>query len=189
LPATRLSGRPGPPRRGTARTLLRLVTGIAALSWLLRFVGRLVGVRREAEVELVPGGLVLRTRIELLGRTVREREERFTMAALAGVAREVRYPMLHLVVGLLALSVGILLGGLLAFDALVTGETIILLVAAALILIGGGLDLALDLLVPARAGRVSLDLSLLPARTIRIERVPTDSVDRFVDALRIRASS
>lgn len=184
---TRLAGRLGPPRRPPARAVLRLVTGVAAFAWLLRLSGRLVGVRRDVEVELVPGGLVVRREFRLLGRTVRRSEERYTMSALAGVGREVRYPMLHLLVGLVALSVGVLAGGLLAFDALRTGETLLLLLAAALVLVGGGLDLALDVLVPAREGRVSVDLTLLPGRSVRLEGVAVDEADRFVEALRRRA--
>lgn len=182
--ATRLSGRPGVAARSTAATVARLVTGLAALTWALRLVGNLVGIRREADMELVPGGLVVRSRLSLLGRIVREREERFTMAALAGVAREVRYPMVHLVVGLISLSAGILLGGLLAFDAIVTGETILLLLAAVLVFVGGALDLALDMFLPARAGRVSVDLSLLPGRRFRLERVPVETVDAFLATLK-----
>ena len=186
--AALLSGWPAPASRGVGRAIVRLVSGWAALTWISRLVGRLVGVRREAEIALIPGGLVVRSRLWLLGRKVREREERFTMAALAGVAREVRYPMLHLIVGLLALSAGILLGGLLAFDAIVTGETVLLLLAALLVFVGGGLDLAFDVLVPARRGRVSVDLSLLPGRRLRVTRVPAESADAFLLALERRAS-
>ncbi len=182
--AARVSGRLGAPARSTFRAVLRIVTGVAAVCWLLRLGGRLVGARREGEVEIVPGGIVVRHTLTLLGREVRRREERYTLSALAGVAREVRYPMVHLLVGLVALSSGVLLGGLLALDALRTGETFLLLVAAGLILVGGGLDLALDVLVPARSGRVSVDLSLLGGRAVRLDRVPLDEADRFLEALR-----
>ena len=184
-----VSGFPAPPSRSTGRAIVRLVSGWAALTWLTRLVGRLVGVRREAEIALIPGGLVVRSRLWVLGKKTREREERFTMAALAGVAREVRYPMLHLIVGMIALSAGVLLGGLLAFDAIVTGETVLLLLAAVLVFVGGGLDLALDVLVPAQSGRVSVDLSLLPGRRLRVTRVPAASADAFLKAVERRASS
>lgn len=177
----------GAPPRSVARTVLRLVTGVAALAWVARLVGRLVGVRRTAEMELVAGGVVLRRRTVLLGRTVREAEERYTMRALAGVSRETRYPMLHVLVGLVALSAGILVGGLFAFDAVRTGETVLLLLAAGAVLVGGGLDLALEVLVPARAGRVRLDFRLLPGRVVRLESVAADEADGFIDALRRRS--
>lgn len=183
-----LSGRYASVPRTAGRAVLRVVTGVAAVAWLGRLVGRLVGVRSDVEMELVPGGVVVRRQLALLGRTVRSREERFTLSALAGVAREVRYPMLHVLIGLVALAAGVLAGGLLAIDAVRTGETVLLLIAAGLVLLGGGLDLALDVLVPARKGKVVVDLSLMSGRVLRLDRVPVEDADRFLETLRRRSA-
>ena len=179
-------GRLSAPPRGALWTSIRLVTGLAAAGWALRLMLNLVGTRREAQLSLIPGGLRMRRRDMLLGRMVRERDETFTLAALASVARQVRYPMLHLLTGLVALSLGVLIGGMLLFDAARTGETVLLVYAAVAVLLGAGLDLALDVLVPARRGLVRVDLEVLPRRAIQLTGVPLEEADRFLLALRDR---
>jgi hypothetical protein len=181
-----LHGRVARARRGTFVEILRLVTGLAAAEWLLRGIATLLGFRRTAEVELVPGGVRVRARAVLLGRTVRERDETFTSAALGSLARRVRYPTLPLLVGALALSLGVLTGGLLVFDGVRSGETFLLLAAALAVLGGAGLDLALDVLVPGREGRVAVDLVALPDRRVRVDRVDAREAERFLDAVRAR---
>lgn len=170
------------PRSGFVG-FLRLVTGWAALCWVLRLLGYAVGYGGEAEAELVEGGMKIRTRRRLLGQTMREREETFAYAALASAARIIRYPALHLLVGALSFSVGIIVGGIWLFEGAFSGETILLVLASVLILAGGGLDLALNVLLPARRGHVSLDLRMLPGRAVRIVRVPLEDADRFLREL------
>jgi hypothetical protein len=167
----------------SARDVLRIVSGVAAIEWVLRAVGHLAGFRREAEVALVDGGVRVHRRTRLLGRTVRDGQETYTLAAVAGAGRLVRYPAVHLLVGLLALSVGILLGGLWLFEGIRSGETVLLLMAAGVILIGAGLDLTLAVLVPGNRGRVALDLRVLSGGGVRLLRVPLAEADRFLEAL------
>ncbi len=181
-----LRGRVARPRRGPVVEALRLASGVAMIGWALRGVGALLGFRRVAEVELVPGGIRVRARAELLGRTVRERDETFTSAALGSLARRVRYPMLPLLVGALSLSTGVLAGGLFVFDAVRSGETFLLVIAALAILGGAGLDLAIDVIVPGRHGRVAVDFVALPNRRVRVDGVDAREADRFLDAVRSR---
>ncbi|MFW5925395.1 MAG: hypothetical protein ACOC9O_02300 [Myxococcota bacterium] len=179
----RLHGRVGRAPATSARDALRIASGVAALQWLARAVGGLVGLTREAEVALVPGGVRVHRRTRLLGRTLRESDETYAMAAVAGAGRTVRYPALHLLVGLIALAVGVGLGGLWLFEGLATGETFLLLAAAGAILVGGGLDLALHVLVPGRRGQVAVDLRVLSGKNVRLVRVAREEADRFLDAL------
>lgn len=183
---TRIAGEVGHAPSTSFRTVLRLVSGVAAVQWLARLVARAAGVRREVELELVANGVRVRRRTSLMGRVIREAEESYTLAALAGAGRESRYPALHLLVGLVALSAGVLGGGLLIFDGVRSGETVLLLLGAAAILVGGGLDLALAVLVPGRAARVALDLRVMPKRTVRVVGVPLPEADRFLAALERR---
>jgi hypothetical protein len=180
---TKISGRLGRAPVGGIREVLRLISGVALLAWIVRTAGAAVGHRREAEVELRDDALKIRHRTHLLGRVVREGEDTYTIAAVAGAGRDVRYPSLHLLVGAVALSAGILAGGLVAFDGIRGGDTLLVVVAAAIILAGAGLDLALEVLIPGRTGRVALDLRMLPKRTVRLSRIPHEDADRFLAAL------
>jgi hypothetical protein len=176
------------PRRSPLETL-RWISGFAAASWLVRAIAFLLGVRRQAELRLSDSGLEVHTRVSLLGRTVRENSETWRLEALDGAGRQVRYPALHLLVGACALSFGILFGGLVLFDGVRSGELVLLLIAAVLVLAGAGLDLALDVLVPARRGKVVLDLSARSRRPLRLTRVPVEEADAFLRALRNRVGA
>ncbi|MFW6050116.1 MAG: hypothetical protein ACODAU_03010 [Myxococcota bacterium] len=183
VPASSLQGTVGHVPTASVREVLRLITGIAVLQWLGRGLAALVGLRREVELALVPGGVQVRRRVRLMGRTVRAGEETYTLGAVAGAGRSVRYPALHLLVGLLALAAGVIAGGVWLFEGIASGETILLLLAAGAILLGGGLDLALDVLVPARRGRVAVDLWVLSGRSVRVARVAAEEAEAFLDAL------
>ncbi|HJK93518.1 MAG TPA: hypothetical protein RMH85_08165 [Polyangiaceae bacterium LLY-WYZ-15_(1-7)] len=182
-PEGELAGAIGRPPTPGWRGALRLVTGWAALQWLVRGVGWALGLRRPATLQFVKGGLRLSKRVELLGKTVREGRETYTWAALASAGRTTRYPAAHLVAGALAFAAGIVAGGLFLFDGLRSGETILLLVGAGLILLGGGLDLALGMLLPARRGRVAVDLAVLPKRRVRLVGVDESAAERFLERL------
>ncbi|MEC7518922.1 MAG: hypothetical protein VYE22_03600 [Myxococcota bacterium] len=184
---TRVEGALGRAPRGSAVEVLRWVSGWALLTWLVRGLGFLLGVRRSAALELSGGAVTVRTEISMLGRVVRDGEERWRLDALEGAGRRVRYPALHLLVGVVALAVGVLLGGVVLFDGARSGELILLLVAAGLILGGAALDLALDVLVPGARGRVTMDLSARARRPLRLTRVPLEQADAFLRALRGRA--
>lgn len=172
------------PRRG-ALEVLRWITGLALLMWVVRALLFVLGARSSAEVRLAKSGLEVRTRLSLLGRVVREREETWTLDALEVAARQVRYPAIHLLAGAVALSVGVLFGGLVLFDGARSGELVLLSLAAVLVLGGAGLDLALDVLVPGRRGDVAVDLVARSSR-LRLTRVPLEQADAFLRALRNR---
>ncbi len=173
------------PRRG-ALEVLRWISGVAIVVWVLRAIAFLLGARWSGEVRLAKAGLEVRTRVSLLGRTVRERDETWTLDALEGAGRQVRYPALHLLVGAVALSTGVLFGGLVLFDGARSGELVLLSMAALLVLAGAGLDLALDVLVPARRGTVAVELVARTRRPLRLTRVPLQEADAFLRALRNR---
>lgn len=184
----RIGGRLGrAPRRGWVEAL-RWMTGWALLAWIVRALAFALGVRRQAELVLGKSGLEVHTKISLLGRTVRERDETWRLDAIEGAGRQVRYPSIHLLVGAIALSAGVLLGGLVLFDGARSGELLLLLIAAGLVIGGAGLDLALDVLVPARGGNVVVDVTARSRRPLRLTRVPLEDADAFLRALRNRTS-
>lgn len=170
------------------RGFLRLVSGFAALEWLARALLFALGVRRPAKLRFVQGGLRLRKRVELLGRVVREGEETYTLAAIASVGRTSRWPALPLLVGALAFAVGVIVGGLWLFEGLRSGETVLLLAAAGVIVIGGGLDLGISVLWPARKKKVAVELAVLPKRRLQLTSVPEAKAEAFVGELRARVA-
>lgn len=182
-PGARISGPLGRVPKGGLLGFLRLATGLALLQWIGRGLGFLVGVRRVGEVALVGGGLSVVRRLELLGRTVRTSEETWTRSSLVTAARTVRYPALPALVGALALALGILAGSFLATEAVASGETLLLWIGAALLLGGAVFDLGLSVLLPAREGRVSLELAGERGRALRLRSVPVDDADAFLRAL------
>ncbi len=180
----RVLGSIGRAPRAGALEIVRWLTGWAALAWIARALAFVLGLRRDAEVRLAKNALEVRTRVTLLGRTVRESDETWRLDALEEAGREVRYPALHLLVGAVTLSAGVLFGGLVLFDGARSGELILLMLASALVLAGAGLDLALDVLVPGRRGRVVLDLRARARRPLRLTRVSVDEADSFLRAVR-----
>jgi hypothetical protein len=183
VPAT-VTGRLGRTPRRRPLEVLRWASGWAIVSWLLRGLAFVLGLRRTAELRLEGGELEVRTSVSLLGRTVREGSERWRLDALEGAGREVRYPALHLLVGAVALSVGVLFGGLVLFDGVRSGELILVMIAAAALLGGAALDLALDVLLPGRRGRVAVEVAARARRPLRLTRVPLEQADAFLRALR-----
>jgi len=184
-----VEGRAGSPPRSGLLGMARLVTGLSALGWLLGGLLWLLGLRHRLRAELVEGGLRLHREVSIFGRSIRESSELFTLAAIASAGRTVRYPALLQLVGALASSIGLLVGGLWLFEGVLSGETFLLLVSAAAILLGGGLDLALGTLLPGRRAEVGFDLGLLPRRRVRMRGVPLAEVDRFLAALEERIAA
>ncbi|UJR79589.1 hypothetical protein [Sandaracinus amylolyticus] len=182
----RIRGRVVQPRRSGALAVLRWVSGWALASWAVRGVGSLLGFRREAELALGARGIELREERFVLGRKVGETRSTVAPQSILEAGREVRYPSLHLLVGAIALSFGLLFGGLVLFDGARSGELTLMLAGAALALAGAGLDLALEVLVPGRRGRVTVDVAVHRGRVLRLGRVPLEEADRFLGALRDR---
>jgi hypothetical protein len=182
-PAPRLGGRVRRARRRGAVAVLAWVTGWALLGWFGRAVAGLFGIRREAELTLGDEAIELRERRFVLGRIVNETVRTLAPASILEASREVRYPSVHLLVGAIALSIGVLGGGLLVFDGVRSGELTLLWSGAALVLVGAGLDLALDVLVPGQRGQVTVELVLTSGRVLRLAGVPVEQADRFLGAL------
>jgi hypothetical protein len=171
------------PRRGFLRWL-SLLSGLALLGWALRGIGKLAGVRGEAELSLDGGSIEIHERRFAFGRQVTERKDTVVVASIVAAGREVRYPQLHLYVGAIALAIGVLTGGTWIFEGARSGELVLLSIGAGLLLAGATLDLVLDVLVPASRKRVALELALHRGRTLRVAGVTIEEADRFLEALR-----
>lgn len=172
-------------RRGVgALRWVAMITGYSIIAWSLRGIGTLAGMRREADLALDGSDIQVRERRFAFGRQIRERSDRVSLASIVSMRRDVRYPSLQLYVGAIALAVGILVGGTWIFEGARSGELVLLSIGAALLLGGALLDFALDVLVPATNGRVSLELALHRGRVLRVDQVALEDADRFLDAIK-----
>jgi hypothetical protein len=141
--------------RGPVATALLAVTGLLVLLPALRLVGRLaLGYRRPTVVSLTDeGGVRVKSRTELLGRTLRDRDVLVPRAALLRATRDVRYPSLAMYAGLLALAVGSYLGVAAFVDGVRAASPSLLATGLAIVALGLGLDFVLTSVAPGIRGR------------------------------------
>jgi len=182
----RVSGRAGRVRHKPVLEALRYLSGWAFLAQAFRLASALVGVQRPVELRLIAGGVEVRQQVTWFSRIIREQEEVVPTAGILRLRRDVRFPAIHLLVGMLFLSVGVLVGGALAVDAARSGSTWLFLVAAGLVLVGAGVDFALDVLVPAKRGRIAVELAPRQGPPRRVEGVTVEGAEKFLGAVRQR---
>lgn len=153
-PAGALAGEVAPGPHGPVALTLLAVTGLLFVARAARLAGRfIVRYRAPAELHVADDGVTVKTRTELLGRTLRERETHIPRGSLLLVRREIRYPRLPLYAGLFALALGSYLGVSVFVDGVRAGSPDLLGMGALIFAIGVGLDFALSHLVPAATGR------------------------------------
>ncbi|EYF01617.1 hypothetical protein [Chondromyces apiculatus] len=151
---TLVTGEIVPPPRGPVVLVLLAVTGILFVVRLGRLLGRLLlRYRKPAELTVTPRGLTVRSRTELFGRTVKERETHIPAEGLQRATREVRYPRAGLYAGLVALGLGTYVGVSLFVDGARSGSPELLGMGALVLALGAALDFGLSHLGAGRRGR------------------------------------
>lgn len=149
-----LSGELVSPPRGPVALVLLGATGLLAVFHLARLVARFaLRYRRPAELVITAKGLTLRTKTELLGRTLREQETRIPIEALLEATREIRYPRLGLYTGLVALALGSYFGISLFIDGARAGSPELLGIGLLLVAVGVVLDYLLENVMSGSKGR------------------------------------
>jgi hypothetical protein len=149
----RLEGEIVAAPRGPVATTLLAFTGILFAAHAVRLLARLaLAYRRPAEVLLSESGIRVKTRTELLGRTLRERDHVILRSGLVRVVREVRFPRAAFYAGLLALAVGSYIGVRAFVDGVRAASPSLLLVGLLIIALGIAADFVLGTLVPGSRG-------------------------------------
>jgi len=152
--SARFAGELVPAPRGVVPLLLMAVTGILLVLRLGRLLGRLLlRYRRPAELQVTARGLTIRSRTEMFGRTLKERETHIPIEALLRASREVRYPRLGLYAGLVSLGIGTYIGVSLFVDGARAGSPELLGLGALVLAIGAALDFAFSHLGASGRGR------------------------------------
>ncbi|MEZ4294943.1 MAG: hypothetical protein R3B70_08190 [Polyangiaceae bacterium] len=149
-----LSGEMAPGPHDPVALVVLAVTGLLFLARAARLAGRLIiRYRAPAELRVEDSGVTVKTRTELLGRTLRERETHIPRGSLLLVRREMRYPRLPLYAGLFALALGSYFGVSVFVDGVRAGSPDLLGLGALLFAGGVALDFALSHLIPATRGK------------------------------------
>ncbi|WP_437994085.1 hypothetical protein [Sorangium sp. So ce145] len=174
----RLAGELSPPPRGPVALVLLAATGILLVMHVLRLAGRfLLRYRRPAALEVGPKGVTVRSRTELFGRTLKERETYIPVEALLRATREVRYPRLALYAGLVALGLGTYLGVSLLVDGARAGSPELLGMGALVFAFGAALDFGLSHLETATRGRCRVVLVPRKGPGVALAGIERDAAD------------
>jgi hypothetical protein len=143
-----------PAPRGPVATTLLAMSGILFVMHAARLVGRFaLAYKRPAEVAMSSSGIRVKTRTEMLGRVLREREHVIPKSGLARATREVRYPRIAFYTGLLALALGSWVGVRAFVDGVRAASPSLLVVGLLIIATGIAADFVLGTLLPGARGR------------------------------------
>ncbi|AUX42937.1 hypothetical protein SOCE26_043770 [Sorangium cellulosum] len=176
--SARLSGELTPPPRGPVQLVLLAVTGILFVIHLGRLAGRfLLRYRRPAALDVGPRGVTVRSRTELFGRVLRERETYIPVESLLRATREVRYPRLGLYAGLVALGLGTYVGVSLLVDGARAGSPELLGMGALVFAFGAALDFGLSHLGTASRGRCRVVLVPRKGPALALAGLERDAAD------------
>jgi hypothetical protein len=182
---TPFEGDLAPVPRGPVATALLAVTGLLLLAQGIRLVGRLaLAYKRPTTVSLGDDGTVrVKSRTELLGRVLRDREVIVPRAALLRATRDVRYPSLAMYAGLLALAIGSYLGVATFVDGVRAASPSLLATGLAIVVLGLGLDFALTSFAPGVRGRCRVLLVSRDGARVCVGAVDPGRADAFLGRL------
>jgi hypothetical protein len=184
-PVEPVTGEMAPAPRNPAATAVLAITGILLLLQGARLLGRLaLAYKKPAELTLADdGGVRVRWRVEMLGRTLRDRDVVVPRAALVRATREVRYPRIALYAGLLALAVGSYVGVSAFVDGVRAASPSLLASGLVIIALGLGLDFALSSINPGARGRCRLLLVPRDGRQLCVGGVDARRADAVLARL------
>jgi hypothetical protein len=154
-PLEPLRGEMAPAPREPWATAALALTGLLFAVQVGRLFGKVaLAYRRPAEIlVLEDGGIRIKWRVELLGRTLRDRDVLVPRAGLARAAREVRYRGAALYAGLLALTVGSYLGVSAFVDGVRSASPALLGTGLLIVALGLATDFVLSCVLPGARGR------------------------------------
>ena len=183
-PVAVLTGEIVPAPRSPIALIFLGFTGILALMHLGRLLGQVaLRYRRPAELRVSSKGLVIHTKTELLGKTLKERDIHIPIESLLRATREVRYPRLALYVGLGALALGSYVGISIFVDGARAGSPELLGIGLLLVVVGIALDYVLSNLVPSGARRCRVVFEPRKGPSIAIGKIDPLRADEALNRL------
>jgi hypothetical protein len=153
-PSEPLRGQIAAQPRGPVITALLGLTGLLLVSQAARLFGRwALAYKTPAEIAVSEdGGVRVRWRIELLGRTLRDRDVFVPRASLARATREVRFSGAALYMALLSLALGSYVGVSAFVDGVRAASPAMLASGLAIVALGLGLDFVFSCVLPGARG-------------------------------------
>jgi hypothetical protein len=174
-----------PAPRSTFLTVVLLVTFLLPLVACARaFASLALRLRRPASVSVSATGVTIRSRTELLGKTLRETESFIPVGGLTEAAREVRYPSLPTYVGVGALLLGSFVGLRLILDGARAGSPEFLSLGVLLLFAGLVIDYLTSRLPSRSSDRCRLLFIPTKGRTVALASAPRTAADRALAQLR-----
>lgn len=171
--------------RGSFVTLLLTVTFLLPLLGLAKLFGRFaLRMRRPAEVAFSKEGVTVRSRLELLGKVVRERETFLAANNLVRAAREVRYPRLATYVGIVCLLLGSYLGLRHFLDGIRAGSPELLALGVGILVVALAVDYALSLLPAPSVDRCRIVFEPRVGRAVAVARVDRSKAEAALQTLK-----
>ena len=180
-----LVGEVEPAPRGPLATALFALSGITFLAAGFRLFARVALARRQpTEIDVTREGVRIRTRVVMLGRTVREIEHVLPAASLLRATREVRFPRVMLYAGLLALALGSFFGVWLFVDGARAASPSMIGQGLLLVAVGVGIELATTALLPGGRGRCRVVFVPRRGASVCVGGLDVDAADRTLALLR-----
>jgi hypothetical protein len=183
-----ITGEMAPAPRGPTATALLAITGLLFVAHAARLFGKLaLAYKRPAEVLLIHDGdgpaLRVRWRVQMLGRTLRERDVVLPRAGLVRAMREVRYPRIAFYAGLISLAAGSYLGVSTFTDGVRVASPSLLASGLAIVLTGLVLDFVLGSALPGARGRSRVLLVSRDGTPLCVGGISTESADAILASL------
>ncbi len=178
---TALHGRLAPVPRSPILTVIFALSGFLLLrSVALVIADKILGLQRDARLEVTPSGLEVRAKIALLGRELRDVHELYPSDGLSIVSRDVRYPSLPLYAGLLALLVGTYAGVSFLSWGVQSASPPLLGYGLLALILGVVLDLLLTSVLPGSRGECRVVITPKQGRRICVGRLDLQGADRLL---------
>lgn len=162
---------------------LRWLSGWALVHALVRLLGRLIGYRHDVAMSLDHGQLMARHQRLLLGHPISHRDTTYALTTLTAISRFAAFPRPALFIGVFCLSLGVFLGGQWMVQGARVADGVVLMVGAAVVAVGVGVDLALHVLALGGHKRAGVDFHVKDAPALRIVGVADHDIDLFLGAL------
>lgn len=174
-----------PTFRSPVWTAVLGVTGVLFVLHVARLIGRVVLARRRpTELSVTQGNVVVKTRTEMLGKTLDETEHVLPIAGLLIARREVRYPRLGLYAGLLGLTLGAWAGVRFLVEGTRSASPSLLASGLVLVALGVAAELLVTTLLPGLRGRCRLVLVPTIGKTVCVAELDAEAADRALAKLR-----
>jgi hypothetical protein len=164
------------------------VTGVLLALHIARLFGKIaLAYKRPAQVLMLhdgeSGGVRVRWRVEMLGRTLRDSDLVVRRADLVRAMRDVRYPRMAFYAGLLALAAGSYVGVSAFVDGVRAASPSLLATGMAIIALGLALDFALSSIAPGLRGRCRIVFVMRDGKRISVGGVDLERADAALKSL------